>query len=122
MRTYLFLSLSSDSVPHELNHALFPTPPHQAVRAVFPHTAFQSSSSTGFRSLLPASSRWYLVQPKGLVQISVRICLIFTYLSVTKWGRVFNLAILYLSCLIKALLGFVSQPNLTELSCVWRAE
>ena len=96
-------------MPHELNHALFPTPPHQTVRAAFPHTAFQPSSSTGFRSLRPARSRWYLVQLKGFVQIT------FTRLSVTKWVRVFNLAILYLPCLIKALLGFVSQPNHTKL-------
>lgn len=40
----------------------FPTPPHQTVRSVFPNTAFQSSSSKGFR-LRPWRGGRYSVEP-----------------------------------------------------------
>ena len=33
-------------MPHEPNHALFPTPPHQTVLAVLPHTAFGMGSGS----------------------------------------------------------------------------
>ena len=46
--------------------ALFPTPPHQTVRSVFPNMAFQSSYSTGFRSLrLTFSPTW----PSGIFSL-----------------------------------------------------
>ena len=50
-----------DDASVRLALSLFPAPPHQTVRSVFPNTAFQSSSSRGFHSLSPWSCRGYLV-------------------------------------------------------------
>ena len=51
--------------------ALSPAPPHQTVRAVFPHTAFRSSSSRSFHSLSPRGSHWAPVWPSGIVSSEV---------------------------------------------------
>src|SRR5208283_1042797 len=55
------------------NGQLFPTPPHQTVRSVFPNTAFQSSSSSGFRSLSPWGGGWYTVETEVFIEIGVGV-------------------------------------------------
>ena len=52
--------------------ALSPIPPHQTVRSVFPNTAFQLSSTTGFRRSSPGGSRWNFIKAQDFVIIFVR--------------------------------------------------
>ena len=55
---------------------LSPVPSHQTVRSVFPNTAFQSSSSRGFRLLSPWGGCRYLIEAEVFIQVSVRKCFI----------------------------------------------
>jgi hypothetical protein len=56
--------------------ALSPAPPHQSGRSVFPNTAFQLSSSSGFYRTEPRSGLGHLVKTKDVVVIATWIGLV----------------------------------------------